>query len=86
MPALAGLKFCKGKKKRQDLHEDMKSPLFPREEGAFLEAPASWCPLCLAKNETTLPFLFSLQSVSVFLFGISEQGTKILASVSVHIV
>ena len=51
-----------------------------------LEALASRCPLCLAKNETPLPFLFSLQSVSLFLFSIGEQGTKILASIPIHIV
>ena len=71
-------------KKKQYLHEDVKAPLFPREEGTFLEALASRCPLCLAKNETTLPFLFSLQSVSLFLFSVGEQGTKILASIPVH--
>ena len=64
----------------------MKAPLFPREEGTSLEALASRCPLCLAKNETPLPFLFSLQSVSLFLFSIGEQGTKILASIPIHIV
>ena len=62
----------------QDLHEYIK-PLLPREEGTILETQACWVSLSPGKNNKTTLFYF-LQTVSVCLLGISEQGAKTLVT------